>query len=149
MADKSATSQDFLNKGWNEVKVEKEEYYEDSINLLCMLLLSGNWWKPEPYTEIDKENNGNVINNTFFKIVPGVDNKSLTIFYSLSKSGVVQIGIYTLNGKLIQFLANEYQSRGNHTVTASINNTSLSNGAYFISFISADKSLHKKLSFVN
>ena len=149
MADKSATSQSFLNKGWNEIKIEKEEYYEDSINLLCMLLLSGNWWKPEPYTEVKKENEGNLLTNTQFKIIPNSSNKSFTISYSLSKNGNVKIGIYTLNGKLVQLLANEYQRCGHHSITASVHNSSLSNGAYIISFITSNNSQHAKFSIIN
>lgn len=149
IVDKSAASQDFLNKGWNEVKVDKEEYYEDSINLLCMLLLSGNWWKPEPYTEIDEENNGNLFNDTRFKIIPNGDSKSFTISYSLSKAGPIQIGIYTLNGKLVQLLANEYQDRGNHTIMASTNNCSLSKGAYIISLITQENNVNKRFGIIN
>ncbi len=149
IADKSSTSQDFLNKGWNEIKMEKEEYYEDSINLLCMLILSGNWWKPEPYTEIDKENYNNLLADKRLKIIPNGDNKSFTISYSLSKSSVIRIGIYTLSGKLVQLLANEYQNRGNHTITASINNISLSNGAYIVSLVTSENSVNKKFSVIN
>lgn len=39
--------QDYLNKGWNLVKSTKEGYYGDSISLLCMILISGNWWAPQ------------------------------------------------------------------------------------------------------
>ena len=40
-------NQAFLNSGWNLIKDLKNEYYNDSYNMLCMLLISGNWWKPE------------------------------------------------------------------------------------------------------
>ncbi|WP_430815063.1 glycosyl hydrolase family 8 [Carboxylicivirga sp. RSCT41] len=36
----------FLNKGWDVIKAEKESYYGDTIGLLNMLLISGNWWNP-------------------------------------------------------------------------------------------------------
>lgn len=39
--------QDFLNKGWNVMRGDKIGLeYENSLNLMCMLLISGNWWKP-------------------------------------------------------------------------------------------------------
>ncbi len=38
--------QDYLNAGWSKISNLKEGYYGDSINLLCMLFISGNWWKP-------------------------------------------------------------------------------------------------------
>jgi endo-1,4-beta-D-glucanase Y len=43
-----ASNQDFLNKGWAYLaSTRQNEYYGDSIALLTLLLLSGNWWAPE------------------------------------------------------------------------------------------------------
>jgi endo-1,4-beta-D-glucanase Y len=43
-----AANQDFLNKGWTYLATYKQnEYYGDSISLLTLLLLSGNWWAPD------------------------------------------------------------------------------------------------------
>jgi endo-1,4-beta-D-glucanase Y len=36
--------QTFLNKGWDRIKNDHYAYFNDSINLLCMLAISGNWW---------------------------------------------------------------------------------------------------------
>ncbi len=43
-----AAHQNYLNKGWNEMRSEPLdiEEYETTINLLSMLFISGNWWKP-------------------------------------------------------------------------------------------------------
>lgn len=38
--------QAFLNAGYDLVRGSDEDYYEDSIALLCLLVLSGNWWAP-------------------------------------------------------------------------------------------------------
>ena len=38
--------QSFLNAGWTQINNWRSEYYSDSINILCMLLVSGNWWSP-------------------------------------------------------------------------------------------------------
>ena len=42
-----AQHQAFLNAGWQYIKDGRGYYFQDSINLLCMLLISGNWWTPE------------------------------------------------------------------------------------------------------
>lgn len=42
-----SNNQEFLNKGWERVKADHYAYFNDSINLLCMMLMSGNWWIPE------------------------------------------------------------------------------------------------------
>lgn len=40
-----ASNQDFLNKGWAHLSSAKQDsYYGDSIELLSMLLITGNWW---------------------------------------------------------------------------------------------------------
>ncbi len=36
--------QQFLNKGWDRIRNDHYAYFNDSINLLCMLAISGNWW---------------------------------------------------------------------------------------------------------
>jgi endo-1,4-beta-D-glucanase Y len=38
--------QSYLNAGWDTIINWREGYYGDTINLLSMLLISGNWWVP-------------------------------------------------------------------------------------------------------
>ncbi|MBU2711848.1 glycosyl hydrolase family 8 [Zooshikella harenae] len=38
--------QSFVNKGWDIMRKTKDSYYSDTINLLAMLFISGNWWTP-------------------------------------------------------------------------------------------------------
>lgn len=42
-----ASHQNYLNTGWNAIVNMKAGYFEDSYNLLCMLYISGNWWKAD------------------------------------------------------------------------------------------------------
>jgi endo-1,4-beta-D-glucanase Y len=44
-----SSHQSYLNSGWNIIANWREDYYGDTINLLCMLLISGNWWPPTPH----------------------------------------------------------------------------------------------------
>ncbi|GAB6464502.1 hypothetical protein bcgnr5384_11590 [Bacillus cereus] len=44
----NSINQDWVNCGWDWMKNKKESYYSDSYNLLTMLFISGNWWKPIP-----------------------------------------------------------------------------------------------------
>jgi endo-1,4-beta-D-glucanase Y len=46
-ATSDAAHQQFLNQGWNVIKNMHEGYFEDTYNMLCLLYISGNWWKPE------------------------------------------------------------------------------------------------------
>ena len=40
--------QSFLNDVYTKVRHRHEDYYEDSVTLLCMLVMSGNFWAPTP-----------------------------------------------------------------------------------------------------
>ena len=42
----NSKNQDFVNKGWSKIANWKDGYYGDSINLLCQLAISGNYWAP-------------------------------------------------------------------------------------------------------
>ncbi|MGL5742775.1 MAG: hypothetical protein ACRCXC_09645 [Legionella sp.] len=43
-----ASNQSWLNSIWNllATKTTPQEYYPDTVALLCMMVMSGNWWQP-------------------------------------------------------------------------------------------------------
>ncbi|MCP3687594.1 MAG: chitosanase [Gammaproteobacteria bacterium] len=45
-ASVDAANQDIVNAGWSYISTIQDSYFEDSINLLSMLILTGNWWAP-------------------------------------------------------------------------------------------------------
>jgi endo-1,4-beta-D-glucanase Y len=45
-ATTSTSHQAWVNAGWDWMKNAKAGYFEDTFNLLNMLYISGNWWKP-------------------------------------------------------------------------------------------------------
>jgi len=45
-ATADSSNQAWVNTGWDWMKNKKEDYFSDSYNLLNMLYISGNWWKP-------------------------------------------------------------------------------------------------------
>jgi hypothetical protein len=38
--------QEWLNAVYDAVYGRHENYYEDTVNLLCLLVMSGNFWSP-------------------------------------------------------------------------------------------------------
>lgn len=42
----NSNHQAWVNAGWDWMKNKKEDYFSDTYNLLNLLFLSGNWWKP-------------------------------------------------------------------------------------------------------
>lgn len=45
-ATTNSAHQSWVNSGWDWMKNSKDGYYSDSFNMLNMLFISGNWWKP-------------------------------------------------------------------------------------------------------
>jgi len=41
------SGQEWLNADYDAVVDRSEDYYEDSVTLLCLIVLSGNWWGPD------------------------------------------------------------------------------------------------------
>ncbi|WP_046216293.1 glycosyl hydrolase family 8 [Paenibacillus wulumuqiensis] len=41
-----SSHQAWVNKGWGWMVTHKESYFSDSYNMLNLLFISGNWWKP-------------------------------------------------------------------------------------------------------
>jgi len=126
MADKSATSQDYLNKGWNIIKSEKEAYYEDSINLLCMLLMSGNWWRPE---QTGITTNSNKTEKMHFSTASHALNNTLSLNYTIPHTGNVQLSVYTVNGKTIYSTVITHKEGGTYRTAVSLG-SSISKGVY-------------------
>lgn len=153
IVDKSSVNLDygrFLGLGWNFLIAEesKADYYEDSINLLCMMLISGNWWKPDP-TPIQYEPKTNNSNNNINLVISSpASSKSINISYTLIKKTHVKLAMYNLQGKLITEVIQEYQNEGPHTVTADLNGNTLSNGIYFMNMAVGDKVFNQKFKVV-
>jgi endo-1,4-beta-D-glucanase Y len=95
-----AKYQDFLDKGWNMMTTTSGDYFATTLNVLNMLFISGNWWKPEVTTAavmpgtsaqravqpIDLTLNGRAI-------------RPLSFARQAGQPGT--IGIFTLEGRLL------------------------------------------------
>ncbi|MFT5757405.1 MAG: endo-1,4-beta-D-glucanase Y [Alteromonadaceae bacterium] len=102
------TNQAFVNAGWNYMKSNKESYFEDSINLLSMLAITGNWWAPN---QMDGGSDGvpvatnksiTTAKNTLSTVVlDGVDNGSI-VGYNIVN--VVKYGVVTLKGNQASYI---------------------------------------------
>ncbi|PFQ44544.1 chitosanase [Bacillus cereus] len=59
----SSNNQKWVNSGWDWMKNKRESYFSDSYNLLTMLFITGNWWKPVP----DDKKTQNLINDEMYE----------------------------------------------------------------------------------
>ena len=101
-------NQDFLNTGWELMRTWNGTYYDESINLLCMLFISGNWWKPfadsssevySPSSEIqDIALYPNPMTGDYLKIkLPASCDQTIVSIYDISGRLVVNESFYKTN----------------------------------------------------
>lgn len=113
--------QQFLNDIYDSVRTTHEDYFEDSVNLLCLLVMTGNYWDPELMLE--------VVSDDFFNIsscpnpcnmfsYPNPFSSCTTISFSVPPelAGNVELNIYDLNGRRIKTLIKEILSAGEYSV---------------------------------
>ena len=125
-----AAHQDYLNDGWALIKDIRESYYEDTINLLCMLLITGNWWSPEEVTSILSEPQSNLpLKPLLTQNVPNPFNPVTLIRYNVSSTAMVNLIVFDSIGRKVATLVNKKQDAGSHRV--SFDASHLSSGVYF------------------
>ncbi len=62
--------QTWVNNGWDWMKTAKSSYFSDTYNLMNMLYISGNWWKPGGSGEsggVGEEVTWNVVSDTYVR----------------------------------------------------------------------------------
>jgi endo-1,4-beta-D-glucanase Y len=153
IVDKGTTNLDYqgyLDKGWYHLRINEDyDSYEASIRLLCMLLMSGNWWPPKDITGIQKEGPTPSALGNEFTMQYNHLKQTATITYFAKQSGIVSIGIYNAKGALVNQIQNNHQVyTGNNTFTVDMGSNSLSNGIYFLRLDTGEKVFNKNFRFV-
>lgn len=81
----NSSNQAWVNAGWDWMKNKKEDYFSDSYNLLNLLFLSGNWWKPggatvpeAPNLALNKTAASSTIEGVGFEPDKAVDGNQMT-----------------------------------------------------------------------
>ena len=77
---------------------------------------------------------------------PNPFNPSTTISYEISRAGDVHLGIYNLNGQLIETLVNGHMVPGHHSMMW--NGNELSSGLYFYKLNFEGEVLTKKMLYI-
>ncbi len=128
--------QAYLNVGWSLIKGIHDNYYADTINLLCQLLISGNWWYPSQTTSlIHHHGPANILPAGIYlaQNYPNPFNPTTVISYFVGAQNAtpvqVQLVIYNVLGQKVQTLVNSKQQAGKHTVT--FDASGLSSGIYY------------------
>ncbi len=146
--------QQYLNDGWALIKDVKEAYYADTINLLCMLLISGNWWNPEVDTSSIADRGNQDIQaapamlyqnypNPFGEVRPSGAGSLTVIRYRLAVPAFVNLEIYNSLGQKVRQLVNLMQMAGEYRIN--FEGSGLSGGIYYYRLRIGQKALVRKM----
>jgi len=130
--------QAYLNSGWATIKNATSDYFSDVINLLCMLLISGNWWMPEEVIGI--KHTTPVINSTAVTIRTDAGNSRtvVTIRTEAGYSDHVKLILYDMLGRKMNVLYGKPESAGRYTIN--INSSAMKKGVYLFKIFTSENS---------
>lgn len=84
--------------------------------------------------------------NTFsFELYPNPASSSINIDFSLESAEKIEIGLYDINGRLLQVMVNEYLPDGFHNKFIQLGNSNIKTGMYLVVFKSKNNLVTKKL----
>lgn len=127
--------QDYLNDGWDTIKSSNNEgYYGNTIKLLCMLLISGNWWRPgEKIVAIGDDIMPDMPKDNSVKITSNNISGNLTISYYLNSVSTVNAALYNSRGiRVVSMIDNSSKKQGAHLVNINLKNNTISGGVYYV-----------------
>lgn len=96
----SPEHQQYLNDGWDFISQRKESYYSDYLNLMSMLLISGNWWAPSvEYNPVGvtSETTAGLNRSLTHRQI----NKNLQVEFTLPGSANGELALFSLAGKKV------------------------------------------------
>ena len=84
--------------------------------------------------------------NTFnIEVYPNPASSSINIDFSLESAEKIEIGLYDINGRLLQVMVNEYLPDGFHNKFIQLGNSNIKTGMYLVVFKSKNNLVTKKL----
>ena len=139
--------QSFLNNIYNAVYNRHEDYYEDSVTLLTLLVMTGNYWDPTTVSgtyneEIDEIPRDLILHGAS----PNPVQTSSTISYTLKQASTVRLLVHDTLGRQVLAIDKGTQQPGSHTIQLDAND--LASGTYVYSLITMHGTTSKPLIVV-
>jgi hypothetical protein len=138
-----ASNQTWLNDLWSNmkaVKLNRDGYYGNTIKMLSMIIISGNYWAPQNVMKLAQD--AQVPEKTGLKIFPNPASSSCMIQFTQSQSSTTMILVYNSNGQEVMRLG-EYFEAGRNEFTLYV--ASLPKGIYSIEIWSDGQKLPGRL----
>ena len=131
----SSDHQSWVTSGYNRLAVfaGDDGYYNDCLQMLTMLLLTGNmpnfWDNVTPV--VNPPENSSFSEEIHIGKHPS-QGQSMIIHYTIHQDNQVRLGMYDTKGKLIKTIYNGYVKAGCHTVTPDLSKESVVSGMYIL-----------------
>lgn len=135
----SNTNQAWLNNLWDyyqAVPLNRDGYYGNSIKMISMIIMSGNWWSPDP--AMLREANLQSATN-FIKIVNPIHDQ---LNFSVSDQGDFTIQINSIDGREMY---SKKVSNMNGNMNFQIDVSDFSKGIYLVSVLAGAQQYGKKI----
>jgi endo-1,4-beta-D-glucanase Y len=120
----------------------EDRYFNFSLRCLYMLVLTGNFWQPDPNSSFVELN---PLPEKFYlkQNDPNPFVMATTIEYSIAEAGFVKLAIYDVSGREVKNLVEEVMPAGNHTFD--FDAKGLSPGIYFYQLKAGVSNIQKKM----
>jgi endoglucanase len=131
-----SSHQAWLNSLWNFIvskDIKFNGYFAHIIKMQCMIIISGNYWKPQSVLGFDDE----AFASSKFKILPNPSSGSPDISFNLKNSGNVDLSVTNSLGAVVFSKQYKGLNAGENILKLELDN--LSKGIYFCK-INSDKS---------
>ena len=146
----NSSDQTWLNNIYNHLlslQLPANSYYNNTLKLLTLLVISGNWWSPLTITSIDNK----FLLISEISVHPNPFSKFSVISYLLTVGGNVKIDIYNTLGEKITTLVDEWQEAGKHSAVFDVGTrhaVSLPSGIYYYTIRIGDRIESGKLILI-
>ena len=140
--------QEYLNDGWDMMKDyhSYSGYYSGTLQLLGLLFISGNWWKPGELVigTIHTAKHGKNDINFYTKYSPSTN--KITISFNILLPAEVMVSFLNTQGKAISRHNETFRHTGTKTVR--FNTHLLSSGRYFIKLSFNNREMTRQVTIV-
>lgn len=128
----SNTNQTWLNSLWNYMKtvnINRDGYYGNSIKLLSLIVISGNWWAPDP--DLFKQSASTIEPTASINVYPNpIQNNRVTVQFHSKSSEEYTCEIRNMYGEIMRANITGYAQEGTNQITIPL--PELANGHYLI-----------------
>ncbi len=141
--------QGYLNGLYDAVHSSNEDYYEDTLTAICLLVLSGNWWTPGE--NITPAETPEIAQPHLEDPYPNPFNPQTTFSFSIPDPTLVSLQLFDARGRLVRTFTVGNLEAGRHSVLWNGENdggSKVAAGVYFLRLMAGQHTRFTKATLV-